>query len=541
MISHLKLRISSVNLVIKKWVIRLRVWKQGRILATKLAKAYSGHGKEVIENGATLPRTQVVDGVTTVLPIIIAEEKAQRRLEVKARSTLMMDIPNEHQLKFNTIKDAKKLLKAIENPQLTHEDLEQIHPDNIEEMDLRWQMAMLTMRARRFLKKSRRKLTVNGNETLGFDMSKVECYNYHKRGHFTRECRALKNQDFKNKESKRRTVPIETPAFTTLVSCDGLGRYNWSDQAEEYNCKKELGYKSYNAVPPPYIGNFMPPKTDLYFTGLDKFVKPEVENNHDKCSEEKTKVVRKNADALIIKAWVLDNKEEIVTQPKIVKKTVKPRNMSYLTNYEEIDEGYVDFEGNPKGEKITGKGTKDETSDILKSFITRIENLVDHKIKVIRCDNRTEFKNREMNQFCEMKDHLGKFNGKADEGFFVGYPLNSKAFRVFNSRTKTVEENLHIRFSKNTPNVVEKENNVNNANNVNAAGIIRVNVVGELPFDPDMPALEDITTFDFLNKDEDYGEMADMNNLETTIQVCPTPTIRIHKNHPLDQEIGDLH
>ncbi|GJT98504.1 ribonuclease H-like domain-containing protein [Tanacetum coccineum] len=52
-------------------------------------------------------------------------------------------------------------------------------------------------------------------------------------------------------------------------------------------------------------------------------------------------------------------------------------------------------------------------------------------------------------------DHLGKFNGKADEGFFVGYSLNSKAFRVFNSRTRIVEENLHIRFSENTSNIVD--------------------------------------------------------------------------------------
>ncbi|GKA86410.1 putative ribonuclease H-like domain-containing protein [Tanacetum coccineum] len=95
--------------------------------------------------------------------------------------------------------------------------------------------------------------------------------------------------------------------------------------------------------------------------------------------------------------------------------------------------------------------TKDETSGILKSFITGIENLVDHKVKVIRCDNGTEFKNREMNQFCEMK---GKFDGKADEGFFIGYSWNSKAFRVFNSRTRIVEENLHIRFSESIPNVV---------------------------------------------------------------------------------------
>ncbi|GKF28620.1 hypothetical protein Tco_0094962, partial [Tanacetum coccineum] len=69
---------------------------------------------EVIENGATLPTTTTMEGVVTVMPITTAEEKAKRRLEVKARSTLMMGIPNEHQLKFNFIKDDKKLLEAVE-------------------------------------------------------------------------------------------------------------------------------------------------------------------------------------------------------------------------------------------------------------------------------------------------------------------------------------------------------------------------------------------------------------------------------------------
>ncbi|GKF58196.1 ribonuclease H-like domain-containing protein, partial [Tanacetum coccineum] len=56
-------------------------------------------------------------------------------------------------------------------------------------------------------------------------------------------------------------------------------------------------------------------------------------------------------------------------------------------------------------------------------------------------------------------DHLGKFDGKADEGFFVGYSTNSKAFRVFNSRTRIVEENLHVQFSENTPNIAGSEPN----------------------------------------------------------------------------------
>ncbi|GJV93823.1 putative ribonuclease H-like domain-containing protein [Tanacetum coccineum] len=147
--------------------------------------------------------------------------------------------------------------------------------------------------------------------------------------------------------------------------------------------------------------------------------------------------------------------------------------------------------------------TKDETSEILKNFIKEIENLVDKKVKIIRSDNRTEFKNKVMDDFCREKgikreysvartpqqngvaekrnrtlieatrtigfkpalsfmrlfechvtilntlDNLGKFDGKSDEGFFVGYSLSSKAFRVYNTRTRRVEENLHIGFLEN--------------------------------------------------------------------------------------------
>ncbi|GKC35141.1 ribonuclease H-like domain-containing protein, partial [Tanacetum coccineum] len=119
------------------------------------------------------------------------------------------------------------------SPQLDNEDLQQINPNDLEEMDIRWQMAMLTIRARRFLKNTRRKFSVNGTETIGFDKSKVECYNCYKRGHFVRECRAPKNQENRNMESTRRSVPVETTTSNTSISCDGLGNYDWSDQTEE--------------------------------------------------------------------------------------------------------------------------------------------------------------------------------------------------------------------------------------------------------------------------------------------------------------------
>ncbi|GJV52707.1 putative ribonuclease H-like domain-containing protein [Tanacetum coccineum] len=167
------------------------------------------------------------------------------------------------------------------SPQLAHEDLQQIHSDDIEEMDLRWQMAMLTMRARRFLKNTGR---------------------------------------------------------NSLVSCGDLGGYDWSDQAEKgpnyalmayssssFDSEKDLGYENYNSVPPPYTGNFMPPTPDLSFTGLDEFVnKHVVENSKAMFSEEVPKEVRKCNDAPIIKDWVSNSEEENVSQTKTEKKTVKP-------------------------------------------------------------------------------------------------------------------------------------------------------------------------------------------------------------------------
>ncbi|GJT04021.1 putative ribonuclease H-like domain-containing protein [Tanacetum coccineum] len=118
------------------------------------------------------------------------------------------------------------------SPQMSREDLEQIDPDDIEEMDLQWEMTMLTIRSRRFIKRTGRQLDVNG-QRVGFNKSKVECYNCHKYGHFARECRALRNQDNRGKEPSKRIVTVETPTKNALVTQDGIGGYDWSYQAEE--------------------------------------------------------------------------------------------------------------------------------------------------------------------------------------------------------------------------------------------------------------------------------------------------------------------
>ncbi|GJU20720.1 ribonuclease H-like domain-containing protein [Tanacetum coccineum] len=130
------------------------------------------------------------------------------------------------------------------SPQLDDEDLEQIDHDDLEEMDLKWQVAMLSMRVKRFYKKTGRKLIFNGKEPVGFDKTKVECFNCHRRGHFARECRAPRNQGnrngdagYRSRDNTRRTVPVETSDAlvvqdNALIVQDGLG-YDWSYIAQD--------------------------------------------------------------------------------------------------------------------------------------------------------------------------------------------------------------------------------------------------------------------------------------------------------------------
>nr|GEX83272.1 uncharacterized mitochondrial protein AtMg00810-like [Tanacetum cinerariifolium] len=230
--------------------------------------------------------------------------------------------------------------------QLEHEDLEQIHEDDLEEIDLKWQLALLSMRAKRFFQKTGKKITINESDTAGYEKCKVECFNSHKMGHFARECKPSglfqTQRDIKIKDceivvlkSKLEEISKEKDALETKIdkfenasqSLDKLIRSQVTD-----NSKKGLGYVSYNAVPPPHTGRFSSPRIDLSYTGLPEFAEPSVQSYGvkpikgvtQKSSVKISAPVKENNGAPLIEDWESNEEDEVKSPPEKERKIVEP-------------------------------------------------------------------------------------------------------------------------------------------------------------------------------------------------------------------------
>nr|GEY59744.1 hypothetical protein [Tanacetum cinerariifolium] len=449
--------------------------------------------------------------------------------------------------------------------QIKYEDITQIDEDDIKEMDIKCNMALLSMRADRFWKK-------NGNA----EHLEVKAESY------------MANEE----ENHALVADDEAPTeFALMEKSSSSSKNKVEARLVEFKTQEIKFYEKIRGLErdveccsPPPAQVYSPPKKDMSWTGLPEFVddtvtdysrpSPSIDSSKSNTSDlqnsnSSVSEYGESLDSIMSKPMIKFVKA--TDCPKVVKinKTESARKspVKYAEMYRSTSKSpkvrdkevarllhkascktklvnsmtkplhtlHMDLFGPTSVSSVNHKWyclvvtddfsrftwtfflrTKDETSGILRNFITEIENLKDLKVKIMRCDNGGEFKNKEMNEFCTKKgikrefsnaktpqqnkaeavntacyvqnkvlvnksqnktpyklfnsrtpalgflrpfgchvmilntlDYLGKFEAKWNEGNFVGYFMSSKAFRVFNKRTKKVEENMHVDFLEN--------------------------------------------------------------------------------------------
>nr|GEW31497.1 hypothetical protein [Tanacetum cinerariifolium] len=594
---------------------------------------------------------EIVDDAVQIIAPTTAEQRLAKKNKLKARGTLLMALPDKHQLKFNINKDAKSLVKAIEKRfgdinlkflrSLPSEwktytliwknkaDLEKQSLDDLfnnlkiyeakvkgsstssqnikniafvsfnntdstnksvsaipsvsaasskATVSILPNVDSLTDAVIYFFVASQsnspqldsedlKNLGANGTDTIRFDMSKVECYNCHKRGHFARECKSPR--DNRNKEATRRPVPTETIATVVHVESstnkpnkdlskthrpDALIIKDWiSDSEDETKIesvpkqkepsfvqtskhvktpKESIKKVELRMTHPHSNRNVIPTavltRSRLVSLNAARPVPTAVPQTTVKSPRPVKHGTKGNAEKTLAnwvwkpKCTILDYVSRLTSALMTLKKfnytdalgrsndfsRHMAGNISFLSDFEEINRGYVAFRGNPKGGKISSKDPQNTDADVADADFNVKANENDVHVSPSKSDK------------TDNKKHDEK--AKRDDKKRVPAPVNAAGPNSTNSINS---------FNTASPSV----NTI--SPNFGIAGKSLFMDPSKYPDNLDMPEVEDIV---YSDDEEDVGVDADFSNLETNIPVSPIPTTRVHKDHPVNQIIGDL-
>nr|GEV19913.1 hypothetical protein [Tanacetum cinerariifolium] len=556
----------------KQWKFRIQQYLQNKHYALweviEFGDSYEAPQEES-GTGSASESSAKKKGRTVVLT---TKDIQKRRNDVKARTTLLLALPDEHQLRFSNSGKGEVNTTSIptasthvspasadvatasisydtvcayiasqsNGSQIKYEDINQIDKDDIKEMDIKWNMALLSMRADRFWKKTGKKITIQGTDVAGFDKSKVEYFNCHKMGHFDRERKAPRSQDrgwdwsyMANEEENHALVADdEAPTEFALMAKTSSSSKNevFDDSLCSKSCKKNTD--SLNTKITNLNEALSDSKTNLYhyklalsqvearlvefktheikfcekIRGLEFDVKNKntkikrITNELEQIKKEKEGLdskltdfesASKDLDTLLGNQRSDKNKEGLGYIYSPSKKDISwTRLLEFaddtITNYSKpfpsIESNSSDLQNSNSSVSEHGESSESIMSKpMIKSVKAADSPIVIKTNKVetvrkpsIKAIHRTSLMIKDIRivvalgggkitgkgiiktgflkpfgchvMILNTLDHLEKFDAKGDEGYFIGYSMSSKAFRVFNKRTKRVEENLHVDF-----------------------------------------------------------------------------------------------
>nr|GEU32013.1 hypothetical protein [Tanacetum cinerariifolium] len=581
-----------------------------------------------------------------------------------------------------------------------------IDEDDMEEIDIKWNMALLSIRVDKFWKKTWKKISIQGLDVTGFDKLKVECFNYHKMGHFARESRAPRSQDRERRDNYRQGSKAKDQALKALMAIDRVG-WDWTQvesrlveykerEVKYYEKIRTLEFRTesnneyieilkkkletlkqekegvdgklaglltaskdldnliesqradknkeglgYSVVPPPPAQIYSSPKNDLSWTGLPRFVddtvtyysraSPTMESTSSDDQNRNPSVSETVASPITPKPFIKfvkpkdsqskskTNETETPKKPQV--KNFPTANRKSPTASRKFPAGSTKCSTADMGMKgeagtyptslimnhlmedmcllvkedarlLENELSKlDETSGILKKFITEIKNLKDLKVKIIRRNGtlieaaRTMLADAKLpvtfwaevvNTACYVQNRvlvnkfhnktpyelfngrspairfikpfgchvmilntlekLGKFKAKGDEGYFIGGNTHPTATSTIPSadqvKTLIVESPI-----PNASSPVPTACFTDSQEPSSETRLISKRVANQ----EETPSLYNILTLinrfeDILgvttNLEESNGVKADVSNMETTITASPTPTLGVHRDHP---------